>query len=122
MDDDSIKLDETVESSPSEQHLEAHELLKMELMQSEKALILAKTTELKKDIVIKELQKQIYGLKNELLAKAVEEDKRKLADEQLKLNSKKEETQEFNKQLAEKYELDGAWGFNPETGLIIRED
>lgn len=109
---------ETVE----DQYLDSSEMVQMELYQAELKIHAMKMVEVKKDIALKEMQKQINMLKNELLSKAVESDKLTISNEQKKLNDKKEQNQNNNKHIADKYKLDGAWGYNPDTGLIIKED
>lgn len=105
-----------------EKHLTDNEMVKMDLHQHEIKLINSEINALKKDIMILEMQKQINNLKSELLIKKMEDFKREAQAKSEKLNSKKEEIKEFNKKLAEKHELEGAWGYNPDTGLITQED
>lgn len=106
----------------TDQTLLNSEMLEIEKIQLEKKIHDTKANELKKDIVIKEQQKQINSLKNELLNKAIADHKQAIVDENKKAKALQEQLKNYNKKLAEKYELEGAWGYNPETGSIITED
>ena len=67
-------------------------------------------------------QMTIYELQNKLLAEKIKTKKQEAMEESKKLRNKKEEIKNTNKEIAEKHKLEGAWGFNPETGTIIQED
>jgi transcriptional regulator of heat shock response len=105
-----------------EKTLTEAEICKIEITQLEIKLLESSIMELKKDILVGELQKQINSLKNELLTKNVADIKRKISEKQSEISSKKEDIKGNNKELAKKYKIEGAWGYNPETGTIIEED
>lgn len=111
--------DEVVEN---DKHLSQLEMKVMEVYQLEMAALDSEMSQLKKDILVFELQKQINSLRNELVSSKVLELKRQISDKKIKLSSKKEESRGFNKELTSKYELESKWGYDPDTGKILKED
>jgi len=110
------------ELEKEEKILSSEEILTMESFQLKLQLHDKTSQSVKKEIVILELQKQINILKNEILTKSIQELKQNEATEQSKKNQTKLENQEYNKNIAKKYDVNEAWGYNPETGKIITQE
>jgi len=105
-----------------EKFLSEQEMLKMQSQQTEAELFNEKIARKKLEIDILRLQSQINTYKNELLKKQAEEMQREVQAEQEKKQNHSKEIKETNKQLANKYGLEEAWGYNPETGKIILQE
>ncbi len=104
------------------QYLTTDEMLTMENQQLTLKLenVKLKTTQLEIENI--KLQSQINTYKTELLKKQAEDKQRQALKIKENIENQKTTIKETNKQTASKYELEEAWGYNPETGQILKEN
>lgn len=99
-------------------------LTKEEMLQLE--LNFEKQNGLTKEIVIKNYESKLLAQQQKMLELQMEilklrqaAKKIEVKEHQDKRDSQKEQNREYTKVIAEKYELEEGWGFNPDTGEII---
>jgi len=103
----------------NDKYLEEVEMIQMQLDHAMQSIEQKQIGIEERDIVMLRMHKEIHKLRSELLDKSIEDKVRNKDNRRKALEEMKAQHRKLTKTIAEKYELDEKWGFNPDTGKII---